>query len=202
MQHAIALVGRRRGTQVVEPFPVDQVLGAHDASVRPRSGEIRRSGILALAAEHAVQPAVLMLGDPHVVDVGFLRADIGQLYRMIPEAETVHPAVAFRHRKKGLAVVSFYPGDDVVFPVPVKRAGVEHRVDAQPLHEIRVAVFVEIVFPEGRHMSAGEHRMHITVDNPVVKGAFFILFPDQLLVFFQDPCLVFLKHAPALPCLS
>lgn len=108
MQHAIALVGRRRGTQVVEPFPVDQVLGAHDASVRPRSGEIRRSGILALAAEHAVQPAVLMLGDPHVVDVGFLRADIGQLYRMIPEAETVHPAVAFRHRKKGLAVVSFY----------------------------------------------------------------------------------------------
>ena len=49
-------------------------------------------------------------------------------------------------------------------------------------------------------MPAGEHRMDIAVDNPVVKGAFLILSPDQLLVFLQDPCLVLFKHTLALPC--
>lgn len=96
-------------------------------------GQIGIVGVFALGAEHAVDPAVLMLGQAHIVDVGFLRAGIGQHHGIIPEVEAVDACIGLRNGEEGLAVVALDADNEVELAVQVDRAAVECGVDAQAL---------------------------------------------------------------------
>ena len=193
MQHAIALVFGA-GRQIGQPLPMHQIPGADDTCLSSRRRQLLFLGLLALAAEHAVYVAVLVLGQTHIVDVGLLRIQIRQLHGIIPEPEPVHRAVALRQRKKGFAVVALHPGHQIVFPVPVQGAGVEHRIDAQPLHEIRVPLPTEVVFPERRDVVPGQHRVAIAVKDPVIERRPRIFPGDRFFVLPHDGCFGFVKH--------
>ena len=178
----VALLGAVGGDQVGQALPGFQVVGAHDARRRHRGGEVGVGRVLALGAEHAVDPAVLVPGQPHVVDVGLFGAGVGQLHRLVPEAEAVHGGIALGHRKKALAVAALHAGDKIELAVQLDGAGVEHRVDAQPLHKMGVGFGVQVVPPDQRGVVAGQHRVFPAVIDAVVKIGLFVFAGKQRLL--------------------
>ena len=150
-------------------------MGADDAGGGHSGGQVGVRLVLALGAEHAVDPAVLVLGQPHIVDVGLLGAGVGQLDGLVPEAKAVHRGVALGHRKEALAVVALHPGHQIELAVQLDGAGVEHRVHAQPLHKIGVCGGVKVEPPLQGDVLAGEDRMLPLVVDAVVPVGFVVL---------------------------
>ncbi len=93
-QADVALLGRAERYQIGQAFPRLEVARARNSRRRDSYRQVSAPRVVALRAEHAVNPAVLMLGQAHVVNVGFLRAAVRQDNRIIPEAEAVHAAFA------------------------------------------------------------------------------------------------------------
>ena len=101
MEHAVALVKRTRRFQIGQPLPLHKVLGARDAATGNGGGNIAGLRIvMPLGAEQAVNPAVLVPHEAHVIQIRFLRLVIRHPHRVIPEAEAVHAVFAFRDREK------------------------------------------------------------------------------------------------------
>ena len=165
----IALLRAALGHKVGQALPCFQVLGAHNTGGCHGGAEVRVGGILALGAEDAVNIAVLMLGQAHIVDVGFLRAGIGQLNGLVPEAEPLHGGVALCHAEKALTVVALDAGYQIVFAVQLDGARVEHGIDAQTLDKIGVGLWVKVKAPFQRDHLAGQHGVLPAVINAVVK---------------------------------
>ncbi len=168
MQAHIALLGGAQGDQIGQPLPGFQVLGAHDTGSSNRSRQVRIFRILAFGAENAVNPAVFMLGEAHVVHVGFFRAGIGQKNGIIPEAEVIHAVIAFRHGEEGFAVAALQPGHHIIFAVQINGTGIEGGIHAQPFHEMGIGFLIQIIFPEKRNMLPGQYRVHKTVINAII----------------------------------
>ena len=97
VKHDIALL-RRGGDEVVEPFPVFQVLCPHDSAGGDGGGFITffGGGVFALGAEQTVNPAVFVPGQTHIVNVGVPFGSFGQKDRFFPETETVHAGNGIR----------------------------------------------------------------------------------------------------------
>jgi hypothetical protein len=69
MQHDVPLLLGPRD-EIGQPLPGHEVVRAGDPRLRHGGGEIvRRARVLPLGAEHAVDPAVLVRRQAHVVDV-------------------------------------------------------------------------------------------------------------------------------------
>ena len=116
-----------------------------------------------------------MTGEPHVIDIYFLRIQILQLNRIFRESETVCTIPAFGNGKKGFPVAPFDPGDQTVFVVMIDGTRVEDRVDAQPLLKIRIGLRVQIISPGERNMITCQDRIFISVKDPVIE----ICFPSR-----------------------
>ena len=96
MQHHVALLAL--GLEVGQTLPVDKVLGAGDATGGCGSREVARLVVvMTLHAEEAVDPAILVAGEAHVVDVHAGDVILGHGDGMVPEAEAVNPVGAFGH---------------------------------------------------------------------------------------------------------
>lgn len=95
-----------------------------------------------------------MLHKAHIVDVNIRVCGLGKHYRVIPEAEAVHPAAALGDSEEGFAVIAFHTGYDVEFAVQLNGAGIEYAVHSDSLCEIRVALFIEVVTPDQGACSA------------------------------------------------
>ena len=110
-----------------------------------------------------------MLGQAHIVDVGFLGAGVGQLNGLVPKAEALHGGVAFRHAEKALAVVALDAGYQIILAVQLDGTRVEHGVDAQTLDKIGVGFGVKVKAPFQRDHLAGQHGVLPAVIDAVVK---------------------------------
>ena len=175
----IALLGAAQGDEVGQPLPGLEVPGADDACGGHGGGQVGVRLVLALGAEHTVDPAVLVFGQPHIIDVGLVGAGVGQLDGLVPEAEAVHRGAALGHRKKALAVVALHPGCQVEPAIQLDGAGVEHGVDPQPLHKIGVCGGVEVEPPLQGDVLAGEDRVLPPVIDAVVKIALAVFAGQQ-----------------------
>ena len=113
-----------------------------------------------------------MTGEPHVVNIYFLRIQILQLNRIFREPEAVCTISAFGYGKEGFPVAPFDPGDQTVFVVMIDGARVEDRVDAQPLLKIRIGLRVQIISPGERNMISCQDRIFISVKNSVIEICF------------------------------
>lgn len=185
--------------QVGQALPGLQVLGAHNARRRDRRGQIGIVGVFALGAEHAVDPAVLMLGQAHIVDVGFLRAGIGQHHGIIPEVEAVDACIGLRNGEEGLAVVALDADNEVELAVQVDRAAVECGVDAQALHEIGIGFGIEVISPVHRRKFAGEHGIFVALVDAVIDVGDDILAGDQLIHLRLFDVVIGMQHNLFLP---
>ena len=169
MQRHVPLLRGAQGLQVRQAFPVFQVLRPDNSGRGHRRGKVRVVFVLALGAEHTVDPAVLMLRQPHVVYVGLLLFRVRQDHRVIPEAEALGGFVAFRHGEEALAVRAFHAHHHAVLPVQLDGAAVHRRVDTQPLHHEGIGFRVRVIHPEGRDMLPGQHRVPVADVQPVVE---------------------------------
>ena len=183
MKNYVALLGRAR-LEIRKSFPCNKVLCANDSRLRNRCGKVAAFGILAFGAEHAVDPAVLMLSNAHIVNVGFFGAGVRKLYRIITETEAVYTVVTLGNGEKRFAVVALNANDKAVLPVQLYSSRVERGVYAEALHKIRIRFIVEVVFPDKRRMSSRKNGVFIAFVNAVVKIRFFIFSVYQRLIFF------------------
>ena len=184
VQHAVALLGRFR-LEVRQAFPVDEILCADNAGSGECGGEVVHGLILAFAAEHAVDIAVFVLRQTHIVDVRFLGGGVWQDDRVIIKAEALHRVIAARDGEEGLSVIAFYAGDEAVLTVQLDGAGVHDGVHAETLKAQRICLLVQVKFPERRNVVAGEDRILVTRVNAVVKSGRLVLFCDERFVIVK-----------------
>ena len=191
MKHYIALLGRR--TDVRQALPVHQVPGTGHTGCR-RSGRKVSLGavILAFHAENAVNPAVLMGSQAHIVHIGGGFSPFREGDGTGPEAEVVHTVRAFGHGKERLAVGSFHTHHQDVFPVPFDGARIQGGMYADTLHQVGIALPVKIVPPLERSMLRRQDGVFITLVNAVSFDGRIGPF-NQFRMVFLEPCQSFVK---------
>ena len=148
MQHHVALLAA--ADNVRQAVPVDKILRPHDAGTSHGRREIalRRGRILALHAEDAVHPAVLVRGQAHVIDIRRRLAIVRKGDRTVPETEVVDAVRALGHGKERLAVGRFNADTKQVFVAPFDRTGVKGGMDAEPLQQERIRLLIQVISPE------------------------------------------------------
>ena len=184
VQHAVTLLRRLR-LEVRQALPVDEILCADDAGSGECGGEVVYGLILAFAAEHAVDIAVFVLRQTHIVDVRFLGGGVRQDDRVIIKAEALHRVVAARDSEEGLSVIALYAGDEAILAVQLDGAGVHDGVHAETLETQRVRLLVQVEFPERRNVVAGEDRVLVARVNAVIKSGRLVLFCDERFVIVK-----------------
>jgi hypothetical protein len=135
MQDDVALLRRGR-LEIGQALPGFEIPGAHEAGHGDGAGEIVRPGvgILRLGAEHAVDAAVLVERDAHVVHVG-LGFDLRQVDGLVPKAPVVDPVGALGDGEDALAIVAFEADDQVHLAPPENAPGLN--VALTPRRSIR-----------------------------------------------------------------
>lgn len=166
VEHHVALLSG--AFQVGEAFPVFEVLRAGDACGGDRCREVVRGReVLALGAEDAVNPPVLVGRQAHVVDIRVGIAGLGHPDRIFPEPEIVDAVGTLGDGEERFAVVAFDAHRQHVFAVVEHGPGVERAVDAETLHAVGVAFGREVVAPLQRRVVTRQHRKSVPFVNPV-----------------------------------
>ena len=117
--------------------------------------------IVALGTEHAVDPAVLVLRQSHVVDVrgGLLRVGHGD--GLLPEAEVIDAVRTLGNGEEALAVGPLHAAHQQVAPIQADGSGVQHRVHHDALHQVGVVLLTEIISPLQRCVVSRQHRVAV-----------------------------------------
>ena len=165
----VALLGRG-GLDVRQALPFFQVLRAHEPALRDGAGLVVGFGfrVAALGAEEAVDPAVLVFHEPHVVDVGVGIPGFRDHAGLIPEPEPVDAVFGFGDGEETLAVPSFDPDANRDPAIPLDGSGIECGIDPEAFEEERVRLRVQIVAPFQRDVGRGDDRVHVALVNAVV----------------------------------
>ena len=181
MQNHIALLGL--GFEVWKTFPVHKVLGSGDtcACHCRRQVTLRCVRVFALNTEDAVNPSVLVGGQPHVIDIDSRLAVLRHCHRIVPETEIVDSVGALRDGEERLPVCAFHSYREHIFSVPLDGSGIEGGVDAESFLQIRIRGRVQVIFPEHRSMSARENRILVSFINAVHINRL-ILFGNQIFI--------------------
>ena len=167
MQDDIALLGL--ALQVREPLPVHKILRTGNPSSSNCRGQVSRccGRVLALHAENAVNPAVLVGGETHIVNVGRRLTVLRHSDRTVPETEIVHSVRALCHREERFAVSGLDTYNKDVFSVPFDSAAIHRSVDAEAFHQIWIGHRIEVITPEKRGVFAGDYRVFVTLENSI-----------------------------------
>ena len=194
MKHHVPLLGRVLRHQIRETFPVHQVLRPDDTGRCDRRGKIRIGAVLALGAEDAVDPPVLMLCQSHIIDVRFFRTGILELNRVVAETEAVDTVVRLGDTEKRFPVVALDPGCEAVFPAEFNGARIEDRVDAQSLLEVRIRLRIQIISPCERNMFPCQNRVPVAAENAVVFVRLLVLSLKQPFLLRLLNIILRIKH--------
>ena len=139
-----------------------------------------------------------MLGQPHIIDVGFIRVAVRQLYRLFPKDKLVYTRCALCNGKETLPVAALHTGNQTNLSIQFNCSSVEHRIDAQPFHEIRVGFRIQVIPPVQRHVFSGQYRILPAVIDSIIEIGLFILSVQQSLLLPQLLFISFLHHIPFL----
>ena len=194
MKHDISLLRRMLRDEVRKALPCHEVLRPDDTGRSRRRREVRIRLVLALGAEHAVDPAVLVLREAHIVDIRLVRARVIELNRVIPEMKPVDAVVALRDSEEGFSVISLDPDDQIVLAVQHDRAGVQRRVDAKPLNEVRVCLRVKIISPVERDHVPCHDRVLIAREDAVIEIGLLVLSCEQLVLLRLLNIILWMQH--------
>ena len=201
VQHHVALLALRH--DIGQALPGDQVVRAgHAGGGHGGRQVVGPGGILALHAENAVDPAVFMRSQPHVVDIGGRFAILRHRHGTGPETEIVDTAGTLRHSEEGFAVRPFNPCDQDIFSIPLDGAGIEHGMDAEALQQVGIRIRMQVVAPLQRGMLRRQHRIRISFINTVPFDGNILPF-NQLLVRLPQPGKsLFVGHSRMMDSLS
>ena len=186
MQHDVTLLGG--GLQVGQPLPLHQIAGAGDAAGGHGRRQVAGRGgrVFPLHAEQAVDPAVLVAGQAHVIDIGGGFAPFGHRNRARPELEVVHAVGTFRHGEEGFPVGRFHAGHQDVSILPLDGAAVEDGMDAEAFHQVGIGLRVEVVTPLQGRVRRRQDGMFpafedaVAVQGPVGTRQKLLMFPAEV----------------------
>ena len=186
MEDYVALLALR--LEVGQAFPGLEVFGAGDGC-GGRGGREVAGGcrvIVAFGTEYSVNPAVLVPGEAHVVDVGGRDYVVRHGHGIVPKAEVVNPVGALGHCEERLAVGTLHADHQQVLAVHLYRAGVEGGVHADALHQVGVGLLVEVVAPEQGRVGRCDNRVLVACEYAVAFVCRFVLAGEQRLVACRD----------------
>lgn len=158
------------GSQIREAFPFAQIPGADDAALGDRAGLVGLGsrGIAAFGAEQAVNPTVLMAHEAHVVNIGIRVVGFRDDARLVVETEAVNTRGGLRDAEEALAIPSLDTRAEGDAAIPFDGTGIHDRIDAKPLHEKGIPLFIEVIAPFERHMRGSQNRIGIPFINSVI----------------------------------
>ena len=153
---------------------------------------------MTLGTEQAINPAIFMAHQPHVVKISLLLLELWHLDRMIPEFKTVDAVFTFGNREERFSVPAFDAGRKDNLSIPRHGADVENAIDSQARHQMRIRCMIEIVAPIQRHMVRGKHGKFVPVKNAVALFLLPVAAAQELVVLllklFQSLAKVFFVH--------
>ena len=174
------------GLNIRKPLPVHKVLRAGNACSGRCGGKVSLQGVvLALHAEDAVDPAVLMGREAHVVDVGCGLSPFRHGDGTGPELEIVHSVGAFGYGEETLTVIAFHAHYKHVFAVPLDGAGIKGCIHPNPFHKEGVTLTVEVITPLKRGMSRRKDGVFPTLIDTVALDGAVLLFNQCAMVVLK-----------------
>ena len=174
------------GLDIRKPFPVHKVLGTGNACRCCCGGKVSFKGVvLALHAEYAVDPAVLMSRKAHVIDVGCGLSPFRHGDGTGPELEIVHSVGAFGYGEETLTVIAFHAHYKHVFAVPLDGAGIKGCIHPNPFHQEGVALTVKVIAPLKRGMSRSEDGVFPALIDTVALDGAVLLFNQCAMVVLK-----------------
>ena len=150
---------------------------------------------MTLSTEYAVNPAILMLRDAHIIDVRGGNHVVGHGDRLLPETEIVDTVGRLGHSKEGLAVGTLDTNHKAVFALPLDGTAVQRGIHHDTLHEIGIVLLTEIVLPLQRGVLGSENRIFPFVVDTIAPLQGFVLARQQLLVVSTQRLYSFFKIA-------
>ena len=187
VKHHVALLAL--ALEVGQAFPGLEVTGAGNAGSSRGSAQVARASvIMAFSAKDAVDPAVFMSREAHVIDVGGGNHIIGHRDGLGPESEVVHAVWTLGHSEERLAVGAFNPHNKYIFALPFDGACIERRVHHDALHQVGVVLLVEVILPLQGHMLSSDNRVLILLINAVPPLLWFVLPAQQRLMMSTQGC--------------
>ena len=146
MENHIALLAL--GLQIRKTLPVYQVLGTGDGCSSSSSTEVAKLIIImTLSTEHAIDVAILMSCESHIIDVGSRNNILRHGDRLIPETEVVNTIRTFCYGKETLAVGTLHTYNEEILAVPLDGTRIERSIHHDALHEMRITLLIEVVTP-------------------------------------------------------
>ncbi len=179
MQHYVTLLRLR--LQVGQALPCLQVFGAGDTSCC--SGCTQVAGlavVVTLSAEDTINPAILMLCDAHIINIGSRDDVVRHGDRLLPEAEVIHAVRRLGHGKERLAVSTLDTNYQTILALPFDGSRIQRGIHHDTLHQVRVVLFAEIIAPFQRRMFSSKYRILPLVINTIPPLHGFILARQQL----------------------
>ena len=132
--------------------------------------------------------------ETHVIDIRGRLSIFRHRDRIRPETEVIHTIRTLCHSEERLAVCALNPGDKDILPAELDGTGIHDGVDAEPFHQIRVGLLMEIVTPFQRSVSRGKHRIHIALVNTITLNRD-VLFGNKFLMRLLKPLQsLFVRH--------
>ena len=181
MKNHIALL--TLGLQVWKTLPVYQVLGTCNSCSSSSSTQVARLVIIvALSTEHAIDITILMSGESHIIDIGSRNHILWHGDRLIPETEVIYTVRTLSYSEEALAVGTLHTYNEEILAVPLDGTRVQRSIHHNALHQIWVALLIEVVTPLQWSMFCSEDRILILLVDTVTPLYRFILAAQQFLV--------------------
>ena len=193
MKHYVTLlVGR---DDIRKPLPIDKVLRSGDSGAGNSGGEVIRTAlVLSLHAEDPVDPAILMGGQPHVIDIRRGLSKLRHSDRTGPETEIIDSIGAFSHGEERLAIGALNSGHKNVFSIVFNCPRVHYRMDPKPFHKVGIGLLVEIVPPLNGSVSGGQNRVLISDEYTIPLNRDIFLAEKLLMRLLQPLQSLFVCH--------
>ena len=124
--------------------------------------------IVALGAEDAVDPAVFVGGQTHIVDICRGNDVLRQGDGAFPEAESIDAVRRFGNREEGFPVGAFDANAQQIFAIPADGAGIHRRIGRDSFAQVRICLFGQIVAPFDGDMFGGQNGIPVAAENAVI----------------------------------
>jgi len=168
MEDDVALL-RGGCLDVRQALPFFQVLCADKPALGNRARLVGWLGfrIATLSAKEAINPAVLVLDDAHIINVRIWLGSLGNYAWFVPETEVIEAVLGFGDSEKAFSIPALDAHADDDLPVLLNRAGIKCGIDAEALQEVGIGFRIQIKAPFQRNVICRNDWVRVALVNAI-----------------------------------
>ena len=129
-----------------------------------------------------------MLGDAHIIDVRGRNHVVGHGDGFFPETEVVDAVGTLGHSKVTLSVGTLHTDYQTILAFPLDGTGIQSSITHDALHQVRVILLVEVVFPLQGHMFGSHNRIFVLLVDTIAPLHGFVLTTQQFFMMLTQGC--------------